>query len=121
MTKKHFKIYCEIALSKNIIHRAVKVSLIVGSLLNLINQGGDLIVLNMDNINPLKLILTYLVPYSVTTYTATAMKVEFQIGTKAVIEADLKCLKCDEEIHVLENKLIPECSKCGIHTKWSLK
>lgn len=56
-----------------------------------------------------------------TTYTATAMKIEFQIGTKAVIEADLKCGLCGEEIHVHEDELIPECPKCGVKTKWRLK
>jgi len=121
MTMAHFKIYCNIAISNAIINRAIKVSLIVGTTLNLINQGDALLALDLENINLLKLALTYFVPYGVTTYTATAMKMEFHIGTKAIIEADLKCLKCSEEVHVTKNELIPECSQCGIHTKWSLK
>ena len=121
MTMSHFKTYCDIAISKNVIQRALKVSLIVGTTLNFINQGDSLLTLNLENINLLKLVLTYFVPYGVTTYTATAMKVEFHIGTKAIIEADLKCSKCDEEIHVEKNELIPECHNCGIHTKWSLQ
>ena len=122
MTKlHHFKIYCDIATSKSVISRAIKVSLVVGTLLNLINQGDSLFHLNFENLHILKLCLTYLVPYSVTTYTATAMKIEFQIGTKAIIEADLECKVCHENVHVLQDELIPECPKCGIHTKWSLK
>lgn len=121
MTMQHFKIYCDIATSNNVISRAIKVSLIVGTALNLINQGDALINLNLQEINLLKLTLTYFVPYSVTTYTATAMKVEFHIGTKAIIEADLQCQICKEEIHVMKNELIPECPKCGIHTRWELK
>lgn len=121
MTMNHFKIYCDIATSSGIINRAIKVSLIVGTILNLINQGDAMMSLNLDSINILKLIFTYLVPYSVTTYTATALKVEFQIGTKAIVESDLVCKECKEEIHVVENELIPECSQCKIYTKWKLK
>jgi len=118
---KHFKIYCEIAVSPSVINRALKVALIVGTTLNLINQGEALVTFDLINLNLLKLALTYLVPYSVTTYTAVAMKVEFQIGTKAIIETDLKCKKCGAEIHVKENELIPECLTCGIKTQWKLK
>lgn len=122
MTKmQHFKIYCDIATSKNIMSRAFKVSLVVGTLLNLINQGDSLLLLDFQNVHILKLGLTYLVPYSVTTYTATAMKVEFHLGTKAIIEADVKCKGCNESIHLQKNQLIPECSHCGIKTKWKLK
>ena len=35
---EHFKIYCEIAVSKSVATKALKVSLIVGTTLNLINQ-----------------------------------------------------------------------------------
>ena len=118
---QHFKIYCEIAVSPSVIQRALKVALIVGTTLNLINQGEALVTFDLINLNLLKLTLTYLVPYSVTTYTAIAMKVEFQVGTKAIIEVDLKCKKCGVETHVKENELIPECPTCGIKTQWKLK
>jgi len=121
MTMEHFKIHCDIATSSNIISRAIKVSLIVGSALNLINQGDAILSLNPENINILKILLTYAVPYSVTTYTATAMKLEFQLGTKSIIETDLVCQGCKTEMHIKEDELIPECLKCGIHTKWRLK
>ena len=121
MTMEHFKIYCEIAISKSIVKRATKVSLIVGTALNIINQGDTLISMDIADINLVKFFLTYLIPYSVTTYTATAMKIEFQIGTKAVIEADLKCKGCGAEIHIMQDELIPECPTCGIHTQWKLK
>ena len=118
---QHFKIYCTIAVSRNIVNKALKVSLLVGSALNLINQGDILLAFNFEQINLVKFLLTYLVPYSVTTYTATSMKVEFQIGTKAVIAADLECKKCKTKIHVTQGELIPECPNCGINTHWKLK
>jgi len=121
ITMEHFKIYCEIAISQSIVKRAIKVSLIVGTTLNFINQGEALLSLNLANIGLVKILLTYIVPYSVTTYTATAMKVEFQIGTKAILDADLECQKCEEEIHVHKDELIPECPKCGLNTHWKLK
>jgi len=121
ITMKHFQVYCEIAVSPSVINRAIKVSLVVGTALNLINQGNTLLALDYESINLIKLTLTYLVPYSVTTYTATAMKVEFQIGTRAVVEADLKCKTCGAEVHVNKDELIPECPTCGIHTHWQLK
>ena len=121
MRMNHFKIYCDVATSFPIISRALKVSLIVGTALNLINQGSSLLSLDLETLNFVKLALTYAVPYSVTTYTATAMKVEFQIGTKAIIEADLECNDCSQEIHVHKDELIPECPQCGIKTHWNLK
>ena len=121
MSYEHFKIYCRIAISKPIVTRALKISVLVGTLLNLINQGDRLFSMEFEEINMIKFLLTYLVPYSVTTYTATVMKVEFQMGTKAVVAADLECKKCHAEIHVEENELIPECKTCGIKTSWRLK
>jgi len=116
-----FKIYCEIIVSKPVVTRAIKVSLLVGTALNLINQGDNILLLNMENLSIIKLILTYIVPYTVTTYTATVMNIEFKIGTKAVVSADLKCKNCGETTTVKKEELIPECSNCGIHTQWRLK
>jgi len=122
MTMKHFKIYCEVAISQPTVKRALTVSFVVGTMLNLINQGDIVISMSLADLNLVKFFLTYFVPYSVTTYTATAMKIEFQMGTKAVVETDLKCIECGtEEVHVHKDELIPECSTCGINTKWRLK
>jgi len=118
---KHLKIYCSLAISRSVVQRAIKVSLLVGTLLNLINQGEAFTSLAFETLSFSKLLLTYLVPYSVTTYTATAMKIEFQIGTKAPIDADLKCHKCGEKLHIHKDELIPECSQCGIKTQWRLQ
>lgn len=121
MSLEHFSIYCNIATSKAVVQRAFKVALIVGTTLNLINQGHVLVPINIEELSLVKFFLTYLVPYSVTTYTATAMKIEFQIGTKAIIEADLSCKGCGKEIHVEKNQLIPECPTCQLKTQWRLK
>lgn len=107
--------------SQNVVHRALKVSLIVGTALNLINQGDVMINFDFSQLNLTKFLLTYAVPYSVTTYTAVSLKLEFQMGTKATVDADLQCRGCGATIHVQKNELIPECPTCGAKTKWKLK
>jgi hypothetical protein len=54
--------------------RSLYVALVVGSILNLINQGDALF--GVATINWLKVILTYCVPYAVCTYGA----VSYQLG-----------------------------------------
>ena len=63
--------WLKIALQKNILMRAIKVALVVGSILMLINHG-DVILSNGLSIKELiKITLTYLVPYCVSTYSST--------------------------------------------------
>ena len=54
------------ACSEGVPRRSFRVALIVGSVLNLINQGDAL--LNAAPVNWLKLLLTYVVPFAVSTY-----------------------------------------------------
>lgn len=63
--------WLKIALKKNILTRALKVALVVGSILMLINHG-DVILSNGLSIKEfIKIALTYLVPYCVSTYSST--------------------------------------------------
>jgi len=55
---------------------------------------------DIENINVVKLLLTYMVPYFVTTYTAVTLKPEFIIGSHSPIETDLKCQLCHKQIHL---------------------
>lgn len=117
----HFLLYCQIATSQSVVSRALKVAFIVGSILNLINQGETVVNLDFANINVVKFFLTYAVPYSVTTYTAVALKLEFHIGSRAIAEVDLECSGCKESIHIKKSEIIPGCGSCGIKTRWKLK
>ena len=65
-----WKLACSCAISEGVPRRSLYVALIVGTVLNLINQGDAL--LGMTSINWLKLILTYCVPYAVCTYGAVS-------------------------------------------------
>ena len=54
--------------------RSLMAALVVGTILNLINQGDAL--LGMAPINWLKLVLTYCVPYAVCTYGAVSYQLK---------------------------------------------
>ena len=58
------------ALADGIPKRSLGVAAVVGSILNLINQGDT--IFSGGNINWLKLVLTYAVPYLVATYGAVS-------------------------------------------------
>jgi hypothetical protein len=59
---------------KNTIQSALKVSLIVGVILNLINQGDAIFAMDFGHINYYKLILTFAVPFIVSVYASIQTK-----------------------------------------------
>lgn len=59
------------ALSRRVLRQSAMVAIVVGSILNLINQGDA--ILYGGAINPFKLALTYIVPFLVSTYGAWSM------------------------------------------------
>ena len=63
---------CLFAISDGVPRRSLYLALVVGTVLNLINQGDAL--LGMASVNWLKLILTYCVPYVVCTYGAVSYR-----------------------------------------------
>ena len=65
-----WKLAWRCALSEGIPRRSLYVALIVGTVLNLINQGDALY--SAAAINWLKVVLTYFVPYAVSTYGAVS-------------------------------------------------
>lgn len=60
------------ALSNGVPRRSFYVALIVGTVLNLINQGDALV--GFSSVSWVKLVLTYLVPYAVSTYGAVSVQ-----------------------------------------------
>ncbi|MDE2229455.1 MAG: nitrate/nitrite transporter NrtS [Alphaproteobacteria bacterium] len=63
---------CVCCVSDGVPRRSFVVALIVGTILNVINQGNTL--LNDGNINLTKILLTYAVPYCVATYGAVSFR-----------------------------------------------
>ena len=79
---------------KEMIIKSLKISAVVGTILNLINQGELIFALDFVNIDYIKSILTYIVPFLVSTYTAISIKMQFNIGDVAYVDATLLCKSC---------------------------
>jgi hypothetical protein len=62
--------YFQLALERNTFRRAVRVGIIVGILLNLINNPGLLSLHSFNNLSIGRVILTFLVPFFVSTYSS---------------------------------------------------
>lgn len=62
--------FITLAFSKPVMMRSLKVALLVGTLLALINHGENILSMNLSFQDFLKILLTYLVPYSVSTWSA---------------------------------------------------
>jgi len=80
LTLKKMKVYSEIAFERNVLKRALSVALVVGTLLNIINQGEHFIKMHWFQLDHLKLFLTYLVPYLVSTYSSVFSRLTFFSG-----------------------------------------
>ena len=61
------KTWWQIASEREVVKRSLKTSLIVGSILAIINHGDALLALNMPVDRVIKMALTYIVPYLVST------------------------------------------------------
>jgi len=70
-----FRVACRCAISDGIPRRSLYVALLVGTILNLINQGDALA---DGSINWLKVALTYVVPYVVCTYGAISSRLQLR-------------------------------------------
>lgn len=75
--REYLNLILTIALANRIIIRSFKIALVVGLVLNLINQGELIIAYDLTNLNFTKLVLTFLVPFCVSMYTAITMKINF--------------------------------------------
>lgn len=58
------------ALSAHVVTTAIKVALVVGTILALINHGPSLLALTINSNQMLQIALTYFIPYAVSTYSS---------------------------------------------------
>lgn len=70
MSQANKKGFMTLALSSQVLFSSLKVSVVVGSLLVLINHGDKLILMSFSYGDILKILLTYLIPYGVSTWSA---------------------------------------------------
>lgn len=82
-----WKLACLCAVADGVPRRSLYVALVVGTVLNLINQGDAL--LGSAPVNWVKVVLTYFVPYAVCTYGAVCAQLASQSSdaTKETIHA----------------------------------
>ncbi|MCG9752225.1 nitrate/nitrite transporter NrtS [Vibrio brasiliensis] len=71
------KRYCRYAYRHGIFHRSIKVSVVVGSVLMLINHGDKLVLQSFETTDYLKIGLTYLVPFCVSTHASLQAAFEY--------------------------------------------
>jgi len=64
------KSFISLAFSRQVMSRAFKVALLVGTMLALINHGEKIISMSLSSQDFLKVVFTYLVPYGVSTWSA---------------------------------------------------
>ncbi len=82
MTKLHSNMprcnqhWFELIKDRDIVRRALKVALVVGTLLTRINHGPALLEYQLTSRHYLQIALTYLVPYLVSTYSAVSVRLE---------------------------------------------
>ena len=73
--------FLNLALRKSVVRRAVRIALIVGCILALINHGDRIIFQDMKSVDWFKILLTFCVPYCVSTISSVlAIKQEIEIN-----------------------------------------
>ncbi len=110
-----------ISLLKPIVRRAIIVSLVVGIILNLINQSDLIFSGNFSSINLLQVILTFIVPYLVSTTSSVLAKLSLHPGDVSNISAKIRCKGCGQnEITIVKGDWIPFCNHCKTNTRWKI-
>jgi len=99
----------------------LKVAAVVGTVLNAINQGDRLLALRFGDVTWWKIGLTYLVPFCVSVFSASRIRMLFVAGGLAHRDARLRCRTCGEAaVEVRAGELVPRCASCGPRTTWRL-
>ncbi len=118
---KRHTLFLQIAVKRESLLPALTLALGVGPLLNLINQYHVLLKLQLNHIDWMKLILTFLVPFFVSLYSATSTKMKFRPGDISPVETVVTCAHCGREQQLYKNRLIPYCPHCREKTVWKVK
>jgi hypothetical protein len=111
--------FLALASSRATLAGGLKVSLVVGTILNAINQGDRLLALRFAEVVWWKIALTYLVPFCVSVFSATRIRMLFLPGLSAHRDARLVCRTCGSaRADVRSGDVVPRCSTCGPRTSW---
>ncbi len=113
--------YFQLATEKNSVRRALRVSILVGIILNLINHPEIFLAFNFTELHAGRAILTFLVPFLVSTYSSVLSGSSLQPGRISQIDALLKCNSCKKSnFSVNIGQKIEACPTCKKWTRWKL-
>lgn len=74
--------------SKRVITDALVVCIVVGSILNFVNQGDLIVRFQFEKLSTAKLILTYFVPYAVSTFSSVKTKLSLNLEEECKKQTD---------------------------------
>ncbi len=111
--------YLKLATERSIVRRAIRVSILVGLILNLINSPEIFFSFSFKDVSVITVILTFFVPFGVSTYSSILSKNILKPGKFSQIDAILECKSCKEtDFHIHIGEEIGECETCKTNTKW---
>lgn len=116
--ENQLNLFLSVAMQRRSVISAFKTSLVVGTMVNLINQGDYLLGSGIVQVSWLKVLITYFIPFAVSIYIGTTTRLQFCPGVRAVFEADLICGTCHQSISVDKNQIVPDCPSCSEATFW---
>lgn len=110
--------YFHLAIERNSLIRASRVAILVGIILNLINNPG-IVYGNFHDLNPVSIVLSFLVPFLVSTYSSILSRSKIKPGEISHIDGILKCNNCKKaNFHIHIGQETKECPQCKTDTKW---
>lgn len=108
-----------LAFERFMVVRSLKLALLVGTALNLLNQGGALLTGALGEVIWWKFVVTYVIPFLVGSYTGTVARLRYDPGARAPVSTTLECGGCAQRrITVMRDQIVPDCPDCGHHTDW---
>ncbi|MDZ7738090.1 MAG: nitrate/nitrite transporter NrtS [Bacteroidales bacterium] len=120
--KNRMLLLFKLATRHDITVRALRVALIVGVILNLINHTELFTDLRTSELDPVRILLTFAVPYLVSTYSSVISSFSLKPGKVSRIDSLLKCRTCNStDFHIEVGQHVEECPDCGPKTKWSIR
>ncbi|HED07858.1 MAG TPA: hypothetical protein ENI57_07070 [Ignavibacteria bacterium] len=115
------KIFFQATLERTLLITGINVALVVGVILNLINQGSAFISFDIAHLNFTKFILTFFVPFGVSVYSSARIRLKMVVGKRSKLDAKLLCVNCGEtKMNIKKGQKIKECPKCGEKTKYKV-
>ena len=91
------KYYYNLATQRSTFLRAIRVSFLVGIILNLINNPGIFSSLGFEEIQFSRVILTFIVPFVVSTYSSVLSNTSLKPGKISQNDDTLKCNKSSRQ------------------------